>query len=102
VKLEWANEPSVCVVMAAHGYPGQVRTGDMITGIEGCGADVFQAGTKLGPRGLETSGGRVLGVTASGADLRGAMANAYSAVDKTHFDGAHWRRDIGAKGLKRW
>jgi phosphoribosylamine--glycine ligase len=102
VKLDWAPEPSVCVVMAAHGYPGTVRTGDAITGIEGTGAEVFQAGTKLSPRGLETSGGRVLGVTASGSDLAVAMRNAYAAVDKIHFDGAHWRRDIGAKGLKRW
>jgi len=102
VELEWAKEPSVCVVMAAHGYPGTVRTGDPIRGIEDCGAEVFQAGTKTGERGLETSGGRVLGVTASGPDLRGAIASAYAAVDKIHFDGAHWRRDIGAKGLKRW
>jgi phosphoribosylamine--glycine ligase len=79
-----------------------VRTGDAIHGIEGCGADVFQAGTKLGQKGLETSGGRVLGVTSSGPDLAGAMRNAYSAVEKIQFQGAHWRRDIGAKGLKRW
>jgi phosphoribosylamine--glycine ligase len=102
VKLDWAKDPSVCVVMAAHGYPGQVRTGDPITGIDHCGAEVFQAGTKVGSRGLETSGGRVLGVTASGPDLAATMRNAYSAVDKIHFDGAHFRRDIGAKGLKRW
>jgi phosphoribosylamine--glycine ligase len=102
VTLDWAPEPSVCVVMAAHGYPGTVRTGDPIHGIEGCGADVFQAGTKLGQKGLETSGGRVLGVTSSGPDLAGAMRNAYSAVEKIQFQGAHWRRDIGAKGLKRW
>lgn len=101
-KLDWASDPSVCVVMAAHGYPGQVRTGDLIHGIDGSGAEVFQAGTKLRPQGLETSGGRVLGVTASGADLATAMRNAYSAVEKIHFDGAHFRRDIGAKGLKRW
>jgi phosphoribosylamine--glycine ligase len=43
-----------------------------------------------------------LGVTASGEDLAGAMANAYAAVEKVHFEGSHWRRDIGAKGLKRW
>jgi phosphoribosylamine--glycine ligase len=102
VKLDWAKEPSVCVVMAAHGYPGQVRIGDLISGIENCGADVFQAGTKLGRNGLETSGGRVLGVTASGDNLAVAIRNAYSAVGKIHFDGAHWRTDIGAKGLKRW
>jgi phosphoribosylamine--glycine ligase len=103
VALDWAKEPSVCVVMAAHGYPGTVRTGDAIRGIEDAGpAVVFQAGTKIGQRGLETSGGRVLGVTASGEDLAGAMANAYAAVEKVHFEGSHWRRDIGAKGLKRW
>jgi phosphoribosylamine--glycine ligase len=100
--LQWKKEPSVCVVMAADGYPGQVRTGDMITGIEASGAQVFQAGTKAGSRGLETAGGRVLGVTASGTDLASAVANAYSGVQKIHFDGMHYRRDIAKKGLKRW
>lgn len=100
--LDWKSEPSVCVVMAAHGYPGQVRSGDRITGIEGCGAEVFQAGTRMGAQGLETAGGRVLGVTASGTDLRAAVENTYSAVEKIHFDGMHYRRDIGRKGLKRW
>ena len=101
-RLRWKTEASVCVVMAAAGYPGQVRTGDAITGIEGCGAEVFQAGTRMGAKGLETAGGRVLGVTASGADLRAAIGNAYAAVEKIHFDGMHYRRDIGRKGLKRW
>jgi phosphoribosylamine--glycine ligase len=100
--LKWKAEPSVCVVMAAAGYPGQVRTGDEITGIESSGARVFHAGTKTGPNGLETSGGRVLGVTASGADLQTAVANAYAGVDKIHFEGMHYRRDIARKGLKRW
>ncbi|MEO8096063.1 MAG: phosphoribosylamine--glycine ligase [Acidobacteriota bacterium] len=100
--LHWKKDPSVCVVMAAYGYPGQVRTGDPIRGVENSGVDVFQAGTKLGQRGLETSGGRVLGVTASGEDLAQAMAHAYAAVEKIHFEGAHWRHDIGAKGLRRW
>jgi phosphoribosylamine--glycine ligase len=98
----WKPEPSVCVVLAAAGYPGQVRTGDAIEGIEHCGTQVFQAGTRIGPRGLETAGGRVLGVTASGTDLQSAMDNAYAAVRKIHFDGMHYRRDIGKKGLKRW
>ena len=92
----------MCVVMAAAGYPGQVRTGDAISGIEDCGAEVFQAGTRMGSKGLETAGGRVLGVTASGKDLRAAVDNAYAAVEKIHFDGMHYRRDIGRKGLKRW
>jgi phosphoribosylamine---glycine ligase len=108
--LKWKPDPAVCVVLAASGYPGKVRKGDAIEGQHLCndgrldeyGAQVFQAGTALGPRGLETSGGRVLGVTASGSDLRLAIANAYAAVDKIHFDGMHYRRDIAQKGLKRW
>jgi phosphoribosylamine--glycine ligase len=102
VKLEWKSEPSVCVVVAAAGYPGPVRPGDAITGIETCGAQVFQAGTRRGARGLETAGGRVLGVTARGRDLAAARTNTYTAVEKIHFDGMHYRRDIGEKGLKRW
>ena len=66
------------------------------------GAEVFQAGTRMGARGLETAGGRVLGVTASGSDLRAAVANTYAAVGKIRFDGMHYRRDIARKGFKRW
>jgi phosphoribosylamine--glycine ligase len=102
VSLRWKPEPSVCVVLAAAGYPGQIRTGDIITGTANCGAQVFQAGTKQGPKGLETAGGRVLGVTASGPDLAAAASNAYAAIKKIHFDGMHYRRDIARKGLKRW
>jgi phosphoribosylamine--glycine ligase len=100
--LAWKKDPSVCVVLAASGYPGQVRTGDLIEGINDCGAVVFQAGTKRTDRGLETSGGRVLGVTASGRDLAAAISNTYTAVNKIHFDGMHYRSDIGRKGLRRW
>ncbi len=99
--LRWKSDPSVCVVMAAAGYPGTVRTGDPIT-IKESSAQVFHAGTKIGARGLETSGGRVLGVTASGPDLASAVRNAYEGVAKIHFDGMHYRRDIAEKGLKRW
>lgn len=101
-KLAWRHEPSVCVVLAAAGYPGKVRTGDVIHGIEDCGADVFQAGTRSGANGLETAGGRVLGVTGRGLDLQAAIHNAYAAVSNIHFDGMHYRRDIGRKGLRRW
>jgi phosphoribosylamine--glycine ligase len=103
-QLRWKAEPSVCVVMAAAGYPGQVRTGDRIEGIEDaetCGATVFQAGTAMGPSGLQTAGGRVLGVTASGPDLPTAVANTYAAVAKIRFDGMHYRRDIARRGLRR-
>ncbi len=102
VSLQWKAEPSVCVVMAAYGYPGEVRSGDLITGLNQSTAQAFHAGTKTTERGTETSGGRVLGVTASGPDLRSAIANTYASVEKIHFDGMHYRRDIGAKGLKRW
>lgn len=103
--LRWKPEPSVCVVLAAHGYPGQVRTGDPITGIESAETDsvkVFHAGTKRSPQGFETSGGRVLGVTASGPDLASAVLNTYAAVEKIHFAGMHYRKDIARKGLPRW
>lgn len=102
--IAWKHDPSVCVVMAAHGYPGEVRTGDAIFGIDAAeqsGATVFQAGTRMGGR-LETAGGRVLGVTASGPTLQAAMDHAYASVGAISFDGAQIRRDIGAKGLRRW
>ena len=98
----WKPDPSVCVVLSSAGYPGKIQTGDVITGIEDCGAQVFHAGTKSGPRGLETAGGRVLGVTSSGSDLCAAAANTYGAVKKIHFDGMHYRTDIARKGLRRW
>ena len=104
-RLEWKPEPSVCVVMASGGYPGAFEKGFPIRGIEeaeATGATVFQAGTRMGANGLETSGGRVLGVTASGADLPSAIHNTYNAVRKIHFDGVHFRKDIGRKGLGRY
>jgi phosphoribosylamine--glycine ligase len=104
-RLEWRSGPSVCVVLASAGYPGSYETGKPIRGIaeaEATGATVFQAGTRAGADGIETSGGRVLGVTASGADLPAAIAAAYRAVEPIRFDGMHYRRDIGRKGLRRW
>jgi phosphoribosylamine--glycine ligase len=103
--LEWRGGSSVCVVLAAHGYPSKVRNGDVIHGIEAAearGATVFQAGTKAGSRGLETAGGRVLGVTASAPDLRSAIDSAYAAAREIRFDGMQFRSDIGAKGLRRY
>ncbi len=96
---------SVCVTLAAQNYPGPPRTGDVITGIaeaEATGATVFHAGTKMEGDKLVTNGGRVLGVTASGATLRAAIDAAYAAVSKIHFEGMHYRTDIGQKGLPRW
>lgn len=105
VKLEWHREPSVCVVLASGGYPGSYQTGKPIQGIpaaEAEGATVFHAGTRQGVDGIETAGGRVLGVTASGLDLPSAIQQAYAAVAAIHFDGMHYRTDIGAKGLRRY
>jgi phosphoribosylamine--glycine ligase len=105
VKLEWRPEPSVCVVMSSAGYPGAFEAGKPIRGIEAAedsGATVFQAGTRMGPHGIETAGGRVLGVTARAATLSGAIDGAYAAAQKIHFDGMHYRRDIGKKGLQRY
>jgi phosphoribosylamine--glycine ligase len=104
-RLEWDAGPSVCVVLASAGYPGAYPSGKAITGIEDAerlGCTVFHAGTRTGPQGLETSGGRVLGVTAGGSTLSGAIEKAYAGVHKVHFDGMHYRSDIGAKGLKRY
>jgi phosphoribosylamine---glycine ligase len=104
-QLEWKPGPSVCIVMTAGGYPGLYPTGTPITGIdaaEATGATVFQAGTRLGPNGLETAGGRVLGVTAGAPDLPAAIDRAYAALRPIHFDGAHFRTDIGRKGLRRY
>jgi phosphoribosylamine--glycine ligase len=102
--FEWRRGASVCVVMASGGYPGAYATGAAISGIaeaEAGGAVVFQAGTRMGAGGLETSGGRVLGVTAGGEDLRSAIKRAYEAMGKIEFAGMHYRRDIGEKGLRR-
>jgi phosphoribosylamine--glycine ligase len=104
VKLEWRAGPSVCVVMASGGYPGAYQTGKPIRGIEiaeAHGATVFHAGTRMGAQGLESAGGRVLGVTADGDDLAAAIDAAYRAVRNIHFEGMHFRTDIGHKGLRR-
>ena len=103
-KLAWRAGPSVCVVMASAGYPGAYETGKEIRGVqmaEAKGATVFHAGTRALHGRLETSGGRVLGVTASGADLPAAIAAAYEGVRHIEFEGMHYRRDIGSKGLGR-
>ena len=105
VKLEWRTGPSVCVVVASGGYPGGYETGKPIQGIEAAeatGATVFHAGTREAANGIETAGGRVLGVTAGGPDLPSAIEAAYRAVREIHFEGMHYRTDIGRKGLERY
>ena len=91
--------------MTSGGYPGPYETGKRIEGLAEADAlpdvAVFHAGTKRVGDSIMTSGGRVLGVTATAADLEGAICKAYEAVDKIHFAGAHYRTDIGAKGVTK-
>jgi phosphoribosylamine--glycine ligase len=104
-KIEWAKEPSACVVIAARGYPDAPETGDAISGLEALkglpDVAVFHAGTARKDGTLVTVGGRVLGVTALGINLEGAVQRAYEAVAKISFEGMHYRRDIGRKALAR-
>ncbi len=104
VTLRWKPESSCCVVLAAHGYPGTPRTGDPITGLEEAGrmpgVHLFHAGTRLEGDQMVTAGGRVLGVTALGKDLAAARERAYEAAARIHFEGMHYRKDIGARGLQ--
>lgn len=96
---------SVCITLASAGYPEAPKLGDAITGIaeaEATGATVFQAGTKERNGDLVTAGGRVLGVTAGGESLPEAIDRAYAAAARVRFDGMHYRKDIGRKGLRRW
>lgn len=102
--VAWRDEACVTVVMASEGYPGSYPKGRAITGIEDAEAlrdvFVFHAGTRQDGGALVTSGGRVLNVTALGPDIETTIARAYAAVERIHFDGAHYRRDIGRKALK--
>ena len=102
VELQWDRRTALGVVMAAHGYPAAPRTGDAITGVP-AGSDalqVFHAGTVLQDGVLATSGGRVLCVTALGDSVRLAQQRSLEAVGQIHFDGAHWRADIGHRAIR--
>ena len=102
--VRWKSEHCVCIVMAAGGYPGNYKKGDVIEGLAEAGAlkdaVVFHAGTKMAGGNVVTAGGRVLGVTALGRDLRAAVARAYEAAGKIRFAKAHFRHDIAARALK--
>ncbi len=103
--FRWSNDSSVCVVLASDGYPGAYENGKKIEGIPAAdalsGVKVFHAGTNKRDGGYYTAGGRVLGVTARGKDLRNAVDLAYEAVGKIRFEGMHYRKDIAARGLKQ-
>jgi phosphoribosylamine--glycine ligase len=102
--LEWDPRPAVCVVMASQGYPGAYAKGKVITGLEDVAKlpdiQVFHAGTRLENGLFVTDGGRVLNVTALGASLEEAKRRAYEAVERIHFTGAFYRRDIADKALR--
>jgi phosphoribosylamine---glycine ligase len=104
IELKWKLEASVCVVMASGGYPGNYAKGKVIAGLDAAeelpDTKVFHAGTALKDGQIVTNGGRVLGVTALGKDLKAAQAAAYAAVEKIHFDGAQFRRDITARATR--
>jgi len=102
VELEWDRRTAVGVVMAAAGYPDAPRKGDVIDGIapETPECVTFHAGTQLADGKLVTSGGRVLCVVGLGDSVKMAQKQAYETVDKIHFNGAQYRRDIGWRGIK--
>ncbi len=104
IDLRWNEDPAVCVVLASNGYPGKYEKGKLISGLEDVkgieGVMVFHAGTAFADGSLITSGGRVLGVTATGADIRQARDRAYEAIGKIRFDGMHYRKDIAQRAIK--
>jgi phosphoribosylamine--glycine ligase len=104
IKLDWTSDATVCVVVASGGYPGIYENGKTIHGLKEADAlenvKVFHAGTSKRDGSYYTAGGRVLGVTARGPDLKAAVDRAYEAVGKISFEGAYSRKDIAAKALK--
>ena len=104
MELKWSPTASVCVVMASAGYPGSYAKGKPIQGLDDVARQpdvkVFHAGTAGANGRFLTNGGRVLGVTAWAVDLHQARDAAYAAVDRIHFEGAHFRRDIASKALR--
>ncbi len=102
--FKWSDDSTVCVVLASRGYPDAPELGKVISGIEEAekveGVKVFHAGTRKENGVFVTSGGRVLGVTARGVDLKTAVWRAYDAVGKISFEGMHYRKDIASRGLK--
>jgi phosphoribosylamine---glycine ligase len=104
VELRWRSEPAVTVIAASQGYPGAVQSGHVITGLDEAanapGITVFHAGTAMRDNDVVTAGGRVLAVTAIADTLQSACDRVYKALDKIHFDGMYFRRDIAHRALK--
>ena len=103
VELKWDPRPALCVVAASGGYPGKYRTGLPISGIADADSvrdvKVFQGGTKADGKRIVTDGGRVLSVTALGDTIADAQRRAYTALGKIHFEGMHFRKDIGRRAV---
>jgi phosphoribosylamine--glycine ligase len=103
--FKWSSDASVCVVMSSGGYPGTFDAGKKISGVGEAakinGVRVFHAGTTKRDGAYYTSGGRVLGVSARAPELEIAVRRAYDACAKITFDGAHYRKDIAARALKK-
>jgi phosphoribosylamine--glycine ligase len=105
VELSWSKDVCATVVLASGGYPGDYATGIPITGLDEAnavpGVKVFHAGTKLVDGEVVTAGGRVLNVSALGTDFADARAKAYAAIDKIHFEGMHFRKDIALRAVDK-
>lgn len=104
-EIEWKDDCAVCVVAASGGYPGSYPKGKVIKGIPEAenlpGTIVFHAGTAEKDGTLVTSGGRVLGITATAGGLEDAIERTYQAVEMIDFDGMYFRKDIAAKGVRK-
>ncbi len=103
--FRWSDDAAVTVVLASGGYPGTFEMGKRISGLEEAakleGVKVFHAGTTARDGAFYTAGGRVLGVTARAAELQTAVDRAYEACGRVAFDGAHYRKDIAGRALKK-
>ncbi|MEL6997725.1 MAG: phosphoribosylamine--glycine ligase [Pseudomonadota bacterium] len=103
IQLDWSRDPALTVVMAAKGYPGSYEKGAVIDGLDAAGdvdgVTVFHAGTRVGDKGIEAAGGRVLNITAIGSDVAQARDRAYSAIDCIDWPGGFVRRDIAWRVL---
>lgn len=104
ISVRWKDEASVCVVLASKGYPGKYEKGKVIHGLDDIkkmdNVFVFHAGTVFNDNQIITNGGRVLGISALGKDIRTAKEKAYEAIKNIHFEGMHYRKDIADKALK--
>jgi len=103
--LDWDERPCVCIVCASDGYPGSYQKGKLISGLQefNNAKDIilFHAGTKLSGQEIITDGGRVLGVTALGKDIKETIDKAYQAIEKIDFEGMYYRKDIGYQAINK-